>query len=362
MLLQAGARTLVAGAEGPLVAELKAYGGEWVPLANTAANPLARRRNAGTLEHVIAAERVDIVHAQCESAAWSASRALSNLGVWLVTTLPDVPPEAPGQFASAVGMLARGDSIISPSSFAAEPVIQHYGIPRDRVTVIPRSINTAMFDLAAVGPERVEALRRAWQVPEGSQTVVVPGRVAPWNGQQQLPDVARMLADNGYRDVIYVVVGENKTHRRYAKAVLARAREQKVEGMFRFVGHCLDVPAALALATIVGIPATQAPVLGRTVAQAQAMARPVVTTDIGVLPEHIVAPPNMPEDVRTGWLVPAGETMDFARALAFALSLDATAYQAMSARARQFAEYMFAPENVAAATAAVYTALLARET
>jgi glycosyltransferase involved in cell wall biosynthesis len=110
------------------------------------------------------------------------------------------------------------------------------------------------------------------------------------------------------------------------------------------------------------MPAMQAPVLGRTVAQAQAMARPVVTTDIGILPEHIVAPPNMPEDVRTGWLVPAGETMDFARALAFALSLDGTAYQAMCARARQFAEYMFAPENVAAATAAVYTALLARET
>ena len=39
-----------------------------------------------------------------------------------------------------------------------------------------------------------------------------------------------------------------------------------------------------------------------------------------------------------------------------------SAYRAMAARARQFAEYMFSPQSVAAATRAVYTSLLARDT
>ena len=51
-----------------------------------------------------------------------------------------------------------------------------------------------------------------------------------------------------------------------------------------------------------------------------------------------------------------------AEALQAALSLDDTAYRAMCARARQFAEYMFSPQSVAAATRAVYTSLLARDT
>jgi hypothetical protein len=44
------------------------------------------------------------------------------------------------------------------------------------------------------------------------------------------------------------------------------------------------------------------------------------------------------------------------------LSLDDTAYRAMAARARQFAQYMFSPRSVAIATRAVYTSLLARDT
>jgi glycosyltransferase involved in cell wall biosynthesis len=91
------------------------------------------------------------------------------------------------------------------------------------------------------------------------------------------------------------------------------------------------------------------------------MGRPVVTSEIGILPEHVVTPPEMPEDVRTGWLVKPGDAADYAKALGLAFALDDTAYRAMTARARQFAEYMFSPQSVAVATRAVYTSLLARD-
>src|ERR1044071_9576361 len=38
-LLQAGARAIVAGDGGPLVGELRAFGGEWIPMASETANP-----------------------------------------------------------------------------------------------------------------------------------------------------------------------------------------------------------------------------------------------------------------------------------------------------------------------------------
>jgi glycosyltransferase involved in cell wall biosynthesis len=75
----------------------------------------------------------------------------------------------------------------------------------------------------------------------------------------------------------------------------------------------------------------------------------------------VVTPPELPEDVRTGWLAKPGDASEFARALGAAFALDDSAYRAMAARARQFAEYMFSPRSVAVATRAVYTSLLARD-
>src|SRR6266851_10020888 len=71
-LLQAGARALVAADDGPLVGELRAFGGEWIELRNATINPLRLRKNARVLENLIAAERVDIVHARSAGGAWSA--------------------------------------------------------------------------------------------------------------------------------------------------------------------------------------------------------------------------------------------------------------------------------------------------
>src|SRR5882724_5320175 len=74
-LLQSGARALIAADDGPLVAELKSLGDEWVPLVNATINPFKLRRSARTLEQLIASERVDIVHAQSIGGAWSANMA-----------------------------------------------------------------------------------------------------------------------------------------------------------------------------------------------------------------------------------------------------------------------------------------------
>ena len=359
-LLQWGARAVIAAEEGPLSDELRAFGGEWVPLANDTFNPFKLRRSARQIEELIAGARVDIVHAHSAGGAWCAHLAASQIAVWLVTTLPDVPPGSRLR-ALWANSLARGDRVIAPSSFVASAVMARYRLPRERITVIPRGIDTRTFDPAAVDAERIAALCAAWKIPDDARIVLTPGRVAPWNGQLLLPAVARNLLDSGMRNVVFVIAGEHRSHEKYARSIFSQAKAHGVQKMFRVTGHCRDMPAALAAADVVAVPANEAPVLGRVVAEAQAMGRPVVTTDVGILPENIVTPPDMPEDVRTGWVVQRGDPIKFAQAIDLALKLDGTAYRAMCARARQFAEYMFSPQSVAAATRAVYTSLLARD-
>jgi glycosyltransferase involved in cell wall biosynthesis len=360
-LLQAGARALIAAADGPLVGELKAFGGEWINLPNTALNPLRLRKNARILESLVTAERIDIVHAHSAGGAWSARAAAARIAVWLVTSLPDAPAVGRRWPAPVSAALARGDRIVAPSIYAATPVMERYGIAHDQITIIPREIDTAVFDPLAVEPERSEALRGAWRVPSHARIVLVPGRLAPWNGQSIVPEAARALAAAGHDGIVFAIVGEHASHRNYAREIMKQAQELGVDRLLRLTGHCPDMPAAFGAADVVAVTTVEAPLLGSAVAQAQAMAKPVVTTDVGLLPENVLVPPRMPEELRTGWVVTHGDPIDLANTLKLALELDPTDYQAMAARSRQFAEYMFSPQSAAVATRAVYMSLLARE-
>ncbi len=360
-LLQSGARAIIAGDGGPLVGELRAFGGEWLPMAADTINPLRIKRNARQIADLIAGERIDIVHAQCAGAAWSALGAVRKQPVFLVTSFPDrlAADNWPGTLYRQ--SLARGDRVIAPSSYVSMAMIERYRIPAGRITVIPRAVDTASFNPAAISSDRIAALRRVWGLLPQMRVVLVSGRVAPWNGQMSVVDAARLLTAGGDRNVAFVFAGEDRSNARYAASLRARARLHGIDTLCRFIGHCPDMPAALAAADVVVVPALQPPISGRAVAEAQAVGRPVVTTSIGMLPENLLAPPRMREELRTGWVVRPGNVGELANAVRAALALNTTAYEALGARARQFAEFVFSPSSVAEAIRGVYTSLLARD-
>lgn len=360
-LLQSGARAIVAGEDGPLVGELRAFGGEWLPMQTDTVNPLRIASNSRQMQKFIAGERIDIVHAQCAAAAWSALSATDRMPVFLVTSFPDRLMTAAWPRRLFQSSLARGDRVIAPTSYISRAMIERYKIPSDRITVVPRSLDTAKFSPAAVNVERVAALRRAWGVLPQMRVVLIPGRIAPWNGQLSMIDAARLMVAGGDRNIAFIFVGEDRGQVRYRVALKRRAKEHGIDTLIRLVGHHADMPTALAAADVVVIPSQRPPLSGRAAVEAQALGRPVVATSVGALPESLLCPPRMRDELRTGWLVRPGNVGELARATTAALALDLTAHEALGARARQFAEFMFSPQSVAEAIRDVYTSLLARD-
>jgi glycosyltransferase involved in cell wall biosynthesis len=330
-------------------------------MASESMNPLQVRRNTRALINMIGTERVDIVHALTPSAAWSAISARARMPVRLVTSFGDRLEQPLWLSKKYQGALARGDRVIAPSSFIAHAMIERYRIPPERIAVVPRRIDTELFSPAAVHPEGVAALRRAWGILPGMRVVLVPGRVSPWNGQIGVADAARLLVGNGRRNIAFVFAGDEGGEPVYRNALMQRARMHNVDTLVRTVGRCPDMPTALAAADVVVVPALKPPLTGRAAAEAQAMGRPVVVNAVGVLPENVLAPPRMAEELRTGWVVRPGDAGELARAIAQALSLDRKNYEAMGARARQFAAFMFSPQSVATRMRDIYTSLLSRQ-
>lgn len=360
-LLQSGARAIVAGGDGPLVGELRAFGGEWLPMHNDTVNPLRIRSNTRLLQKLIASERIDIVHAQSAGAAWSAIAATNRMPVFLVTSFSERLAADSWPGTAFRGSLARGDRVIAPSSYISRAMIGRYKIPPERIAVIPRAVDTAAFSPAAVSADRIASLRRAWGVLPQMRVVLVPGRIAPPSGQMVAIDAARLLVGGGDRNIAFVLAGDDRGQLGYKRALRKRAAAHGIDTLVRLAGPCADMPAALAAADVVLLPALQPPLSGRAAAEAQALGRPVVASSIGTLPENLLCPPRMREDLRTGWLVRPGNAGELARATAAALKLNVTAYEALGARARQYAEFMFSPQSVAEAIRGVYTSLLARD-
>jgi glycosyltransferase involved in cell wall biosynthesis len=357
-LLQAGARALVAGENGPLAGKLRGFGAEFQHLPNDTLNPLRIAHSTRALAKLIANERVDIVHAQGAGAAWSALLATHKQPVYLVTSFPN---RLPGNtyFGNMLrASLARGDRVIAPSAYVSRVMIARYKLKPDCITVIPRAVDTAAFGPTAVSTERIAMLRRAWGVSPDMRVVLMPASQAARNGQMSVIDAIRPIADSGFRNIVFVFAGAEP---HLTRQLRRRARKRGIDRLCRFVAHCTDMPVALAAADLVVLPALKPPLSGRAAAETQAAGRPLVATGVGMLPENLLCPPRMPEELRTGWLVRPGNTGELAAAVGDALRLDVTAYEALGARARQFAEFMFSPPSVAEAMRGVYTSLLARD-
>lgn len=357
-LLRAGARALVASEGGRYVGELQALGGEWMQLPTASHNPFTLRRNARRFGELVAGERIDLIHAYSGPTAWSARTAIRNTGARLVTTYAGAPAPGFGSNARFQRALARGDRVLVDSAYAAALVSKQHSVPLEWIVPIPRCIGLEWFDRASVGAGRIDALREDWRIPERARVILVPGRIAPEKGQMTVVDAARILLNGGLRGVIIVIAGDDGADPEYRHDLVDRIRAQGLAGLVRRVPRCQDMPAAYAMAEMVIVPSVEAATFSHIVAEAQATATPVIASAVGALPEMVLAPPLVPETQRLGWLVPPSDPMALARAIADLLALNQAQRQSVRARSRDFAETLYAPARVAAATLNVYSSLL----
>lgn len=341
-IVGAGWRALVASAGGPLVEPLERLGARHVTLPLGRKSPVGIWRNAEALAALVRAEGVSILHARSRAPAWAGLLAARRTGARFVTTYHGAYNEGfPGKRLYN-SVMARGERVIAISGFIAEHIRARHGTDPARLRVIPRGVDERRFDPAKVEPSRIAALRDAWNVPEGRPVVVLPGRLTRWKGQTVLLDAMARLPG----DVLALLVGEGGLR----QTLETRIAELGLGDRVRLCGHAEDMPAALLLADVAVHASTDPEAFGRTVVEAQAMARPVVASDLG-------APRETVEEGVTGWRVAPGDPDALAAAIARALALPAAERAAMGERARAAVLARYTTRAMQEATLAVYREL-----
>ncbi|MSO91614.1 MAG: glycosyltransferase [Acetobacteraceae bacterium] len=343
----AGWCALVASAGGPHAAQVERAGGRHITLPLDSRNPLTTWRNIFRLAALIRAEGVDIVHARSRAPAWSAWLAARRTGRKFATTYHGAYGEDFPFKRRYNAIMARGDRVIAISRYIAELIGQRHGVGAARIRVIPRGVDTALFDPAAVTGDRIARLARAWRLPDGAPVIMLPGRLTGWKGQAVLLDAMARL---DRQDAVCVLLGGGRPAA--IKALTAQAQRLGIAGRVRLPGDCEDMPAALMLADVVVSASTAPEAFGRVVIEAQAMARPTIATDHGGAVETI----NHDE---TGWRIRPNDPAALAEAIAYVLALTPADRRMLGARARNWVSLYYTTAQMQAATMGVYRELLA---
>ncbi len=360
-LALAGARALVATAGGRLVAELQAKGGIWLPFPAAEKNPIRMFGNIRKLSRLCAAEKVDLIHARSRAPAWVALAAARAMKLPFVTTYHGSYGGSSTVKVLYNSVMARGDVVIANSHYTADLIARMHPFARARTRVIHRGTDFSAYQPAGVSPERVAALRAQWGVEPDQRIVLLAARLTGWKGQRVLIEAAAQLKAAGrLDDVAIIFAGDAQGRTDYVAELDRLVAAAGLDGVVRRVGHCSDMPAAFLASSVVTVPSTEPEAFGRSAVEAQAMGTPVVVSDLGAVPETVLAPPQCQPNERTGWRVTAADPAMLAAAIHEALTLRPSARDALALRARRHVEAHFSLEHMVGETLDVYQALLGR--
>ncbi|WP_417671295.1 glycosyltransferase family 4 protein [Roseibium sp.] len=359
-LIDAGWGAIVVSQGGRMVEELEAIGATHITLPVKSKNPVQIWRNAAQLQKVIRENGVDLIHARSRAPAWSALWAARREKISFVTTYHGIYNQTNALKGFYNSVMARGDAVIANSEYTANLIRQRHPFARDRITVVHRGSDLTALAPESVSEDRKAALRDNWGIADKRPVVLNLARLTAWKGQRVVIDAMAELARSGDTKTIAVLAGDSQGREAYLWDLRDRIARNKLQKRVFLVGHCSDVPAALALADISVVASVEPEAFGRAAVEAQAANVPVIVSDLGAVPETVLAPPEVIEDERTGWRVPPGDHVALAVAIRMALGLSDDARNDLTDRAANHVRASFSVESMCAATINVYRQLLGR--
>lgn len=315
ILASAGFRVIVVSRAGRLVTDITAAGGEFVPLDVSSNNPFLMLRNAIKLTRMARDRQCRVIHAFGRAGAWSAFIAARLCQIPLVTSCYKGFREQNIFKHFYNSIMARADHVIASSEQIAQLINDRYGTSWNKIAVVSCSIDFDRFDPDKVTRERIDTIRSAWGVKRETKVILITGRILRRKGHHVVVKAVKRLKEMGLKDFLCVFVGEDRGRTRYTGELWDLVLSTGTMDVIRMAAPVADMPAAFAAASVVVSAAIQPEGVQRAILEGQAMARPVIVSDLGAGADVVLTAPTVPESRIAGFRFQAGDDAELAAAL-----------------------------------------------
>lgn len=291
-LVKSGHKVVVVSGGGELVDDLESSGAIHYQLPVQKKSISTIIKTIPKLVEIIKKEQINIVHARSRVPAWIAYFATRKTHTVFITTCHGYYKKH--LFSYVMGFSKR---VIVLSNIIGRHMIDDFGVPYERIRLIPRSVDLERFKYVSPQKKRREEFN-----------VGIIGRITPLKGHLYFIKAMAKVASVIPRLKIWIVGDVPPSRQAYKEQLEVLVKRLGLWQATQFLGTQRDIPAILAHLDLLVLATVTHEAFGRVIVEAQASGVPVVATQVGGVVDII-------EDQKTGLLVPPSDPTSMASAI-----------------------------------------------
>ncbi len=275
-------------------------------------NPILIFLNSIILSFFIIIKKISIVHARSRAPAWSCYFACLLTNRVFVTTF-----HGTYNFKSKIkkfynSIMLRSKLTIAGSNFIFDHINENYSEylnKKKKLRVIFRGINVDYFSQKNISILKQEKLKREWNLDTNKFTILMPGRLTYWKGQEKFIESLNILIeDYNKSDFQAILLGSDQGRKVYTKKLYSLVERYSLTKKIKFINNCREMPLAYSLTDVVVSASIEPEAFGRVAVEAQSMSKPIIASNIGGSKETVL-------NKKTGFLYKHDDPRELAKNL-----------------------------------------------
>ena len=348
-------RSFIATSSGELLKFVKKEKVKIIRLPVHSKNPILIIFNAIILSLFIIFFKINIVHARSRAPAWSCYLACFLTRRVFVTTF-----HGTYNFKSKFkkfynSIMLRAKLTIAGSNFIFTHINENYKeylSNEKKLRVIFRGINLDYYNQKNISILKQEKLKKEWGLTSSKLTILMPGRLTYWKGQEKFIESLNILIeDYNFTNFQAIMLGSEQGRTVYKKKLINLVERYSLNQKVKFINHCKAMPLAYSLADIVVSASVEPEAFGRVAIEAQSMGKPIVASNIGGSKETIL-------NKKSGFLYKFDDPRELAKSLNTVIQLTQEELKSMGNEGRKNITKKFDVETMCSTNLNEYKKLL----
>ena len=354
-LSEVGCGSYIITSGGELIKYIKKNKVKVIKLPVHSKNPFLIILNTFLISLIVIFFNIDIVHARSRAPAWSCYWSSFITRRKFVTTFHGTYSFKKNIKKFYNSIMLKSKLTIAGSNFIFNHINKNYSDylkPKNKLLVIFRGINLDYFNEENVSPKKINDLINNWKIEENKSTILLPGRVTPWKGQEMFIEAINILRED-YNKIDYqvIILGSDQGRNIFSKKIYSLVERYQLGKKIKFFSHCKEMPTAYKISDIIVSSSIRPEAFGRVSVEAQAMKKPIVASDIGGSKETII-------NGKSGFLFKAGDPRALAKVLNNVLEMNKETLNSIGNEGRKNVSEKFDVEKMCQRTFSEYRKLI----